>query len=285
MAPPPIIASYFTLAGDVRPLAGSMVSPIPFAHRAEAAAQGGYQGIGLLQDDIAAILTTTAYAEIAAILRANGLVCEIEILLDWFADGPARAASDVQRSAILESARALGAVHVKVGGDLSGRDWPLDRVIEAFAGLCDDAREAGTAITIELMPETSIADLATGRAIVAGAGRANGGLLLDIWHMTRGGIPFAEIAALPAGVINHVELDDGQPVQIGSYLEDTIDRRALCGEGGFDLDGFLHAIATTGYAGRYGVEILSPQHRARGVEEAARLSCAAARRALERALG
>ncbi|WP_156679879.1 sugar phosphate isomerase/epimerase family protein [Sphingomonas profundi] len=284
-APPALIASYFTLAGAVRPLEGSMVSPVPLARRAEAAAAGGYQGIGLLQEDIAAMLPAGGHAGIAAILRANGLFCEIEVLGDWFTDGARRVAADAERRAILASAEALEAVHVKVTGTLDGTQWPLPQVIESFAGLCDDARAAGTAITIEVMPETSIPDVATGRAIVAGAGRANGGLLIDSFHMTRGAIPFAEIAALAPGIVNHVELDDGRLEQVGSYLEDTIDRRALCGEGEFDLDGFLQAIAATGYAGRYGVEILSHAHRALSVEEAARASCAAARGSLARALG
>ena len=72
--------------------------------------------------------------------------------------------------------------------------------------------------------------------------------------------------------------DDADAVQVGTVLEDTIDRRRLCGEGQFPLPAFLDAVAATGYRGAWGIEILSTEHRARDVESAARLSFDAARR-------
>jgi sugar phosphate isomerase/epimerase len=154
-------------------------------------------------------------------------------------------------------------------------------MIESFAGLCDDAAAAGIGVTLELFPVSNVRDLATGRAIVEGAARPNGGLLLDIWHMVRGGVAFADIAALPPGTITHVELDDAAATCEGSIMDDTIDRRLLCGEGSFDIGGFLRSVAATGYDGAYGVEILSEVHRARTPEDAARLSFETTRRCFD----
>lgn len=278
-ADPLLVASYFTLAGNVQPFDASTVSPVPFARRAEAAARAGYRGIGLGAEDVVHLLATLGAVEIRRILAANGLAfLELEVLVDWYATGERRARSDALRARLLAAAEELGAVHLKVGGDLSGQEWPMDRVIADFAQLCDDARQVGIGICIELFPGSSIADIATGRAIVAGAGRRNGGLLLDIWHMIRGGIAFAEIAALDPAHILHIEFDDADAVQVGTVLEDTIDRRRLCGEGQFPLPAFLDAVAATGYRGAWGIEILSTEHRARDVESAARLSFDAARR-------
>ncbi len=89
--------------------------------------------------------------------------------------------------------------------------------------------------------------------------------------MVRAGVDFADIAALPKGTIIWVELDDADPEIKGTMYEDTIHNRRLCGEGSFDIPGFLRAVRTSGYDGGYGVEIISREHRKRPVEEAATL--------------
>ncbi len=282
----PLIASFFTIAGDVRPLEGKMISPHALPDRAAAAARAGFAGIGFGSDDLAHVAQHYNARDIRAILADHGLVHnEIEVLLDWFCNGERRAESDRARQFMLEWAGALGLRHIKIGVDLMGGQWPLEAMIESFAGLCDDAAEVGAGICVELFPESNIADLDTAMAIIAGAGRGNGGLCLDIWHMTRGNVDFAAIARLPASAIMHVELDDGPAVRTGTILEETIERRALPGEGAFDLDGFIRSVEATGYRGLYGVELLSNAQRRAPLADAANRAAQATRACLERALG
>ncbi|MFA7440646.1 MAG: sugar phosphate isomerase/epimerase [Sphingomonadaceae bacterium] len=276
---PLLVASYFTLAGDINPFGGNTVSAIPFAQRAEAAATVGYRGIGIGHEDLAHLLETLGAAEIRRILAANSLgFLELEVLGGWFAAGEQRAASDEVRALLLRAAGELGAAHIKVAGELDGGNWPDDLIAREFAQLCDEAAAVGTAICIELYPASNIARLETGRAIVEGAGRRNGGLLLDIWHMMRGGIDLADVARLDVALIRHVELDDADAEQIGTINEDTVDRRRLCGEGDFPVAEFLNSIAATGYTGAYGVEILSEEHRRWDVQTAARRTFETTRR-------
>ena len=206
-----------------------------------------------------------------AILADNGLeTFEIEFIGDFLSTPTEDPAVWDLRRFILAAARDLGAAHVKAG--TSGPDMPLDVMIERFAGLCDEAASFGAGVALELSPIGRIADLPTAAKLIAGAGRANAGLLVDIWHMTRMGVPNHEIAALPRALIAHVELSDGPLVQVGDYLDDTIMRRLLCGHGEFDTTGFLAAIAATGYDGAYGVEILSDEIRAMNAVDAARVT-------------
>lgn len=274
MTAPDLIATYFTLAGAIEPFDARTVSPNTLVARAGAAARAGYRGLGFGAQDIAHLLARHGAREINAILDDHGLVHrELEVLLGWFAQGEERAESDRQRRALLDAAAAIGARHVKVAGDIRGRTAPMEQLTAEFAALCDQAAQAGTAITIELFPTSNLADLQTGRAVVEGAGRHNGGLLLDIWHVQRGRISMEAIAALPRGIVNHVELDDGPAEARGDYLRETIDARVPPGEGAFDLGRFLDALDACGYDGAYGVELLSPAFRAMPVEEAARRSC------------
>jgi sugar phosphate isomerase/epimerase len=280
---PALIASYFTLAGDIKPLEGIVVSPWSFRERAEAAGRAGFSGFGFELCDLEHILQSATTAEVRTILAANGLhLVEIEVLLDWFCDGDRRIASDSARRRMLRLAEELGASHIKVGSDISGGAWPLDRVTEEFARLCDEAASAGTRVGIELLPVASLATIEDGMTVVSGAGRENGGLVIDIWHMTRGNIDFAQIAALPRSVITHVELDDGPAVPERSFFEETICCRELCGEGHFDIQGFLRAIRATGYDGTFGIELLSDAHRMRSVDEAASRACDTTRECLRR---
>lgn len=263
------ICTYFTHAGNVSPFDRVMASPLPLARRAEAVARAGFAGMGFGLDDFNQQATELGVNEINRILRANGLQhTEVEVLLDWFVEGPRRAASDLRRAQLLQAAEQLGARHIKVAGDLSGVPQPMSRLVAEFQQLCSEAAAVGTSVTIELFPSSNLADLQTGFALVDQAGCRNGGLLLDIWHMVRGHIPIQAIASLPTGVINHIELDDGTLLPSSDYFTDTCCSRLPCGEGEFPLAEFMQAVKATGYDGLYGTEILSASFRSMDVEAA-----------------
>jgi sugar phosphate isomerase/epimerase len=135
--------------------------------------------------------------------------------------------------------------------------------------LCDQAKNAGTNVVLEILPWSNIPDIATGIEVVSGADKSNGGLLVDIWHMARGGIPYDEVASLPRRFLGQVELSDAAPKAIGPLIEDTVNHRRLCGEGSFDVPSFLRSIKATGYAGPFGRDIISDEQRNRPLKEAA----------------
>src|SRR5689334_19433099 len=63
-------------------------------------------------------------------------------------------------------------------------------------------------------------------------------------------------------------------------VEDAVHRRRYCGEGVFDLTGMIKALRAAGWAGPWGVEILSVEHRSLPVGEALGRAATSARRAL-----
>lgn len=275
MDKPRLVATYYTLAGKAFP--GEIdVSPHSFQRRAEAASAAGYHGIGVSGHDLKASLERHGRAGMRQILKDCGLdFFEIECLTDWFSDGEARKASDDMRKLWLETASELGTDHFKVVGDIRQTGVSLERMADEFRQLCEEAAPAGVHISLEIFPDANIDDIATGRKLMDLADLSsipNGGLLIDIWHITRPGIPYSEIEELPVNYIAHVELDDAASEMIGGYFEDTSHRRLLPGEGVFDVPAFLRAIGSTGYDGVYGVEILSDAMRVMEPEEAARKS-------------
>jgi sugar phosphate isomerase/epimerase len=83
-----LIASYWTIAGDVYPQGSSEISPFPFEKRVEVAARVGYRGLGLLHADLMAVAHRLGLREMRRILDANGIHhVELEFLSNWYAGG------------------------------------------------------------------------------------------------------------------------------------------------------------------------------------------------------
>ena len=260
--PPDLLASYFTLAGDTVPIEDDRPSPVAFRDRVEAASRAGFTGFGIYHTDLVHVIEQYGFAEMRAILASNGIKhLELDALQNWFARGELRTESDGVRRLLLESAARLGAYQIKVVGDFA-HNSTVDEMIEAFGELCDEASVAGTRIGLELCVSSNIETLDQALPVVEGAGRADGGLVLDIWHIVRGGTSYDEVRALSSDRIFSVELNDGSAVPVGPKLEDTIRRRLFCGEGAFDVPAFIAAVQATGYRGYYGVELVSDVFRA-----------------------
>jgi sugar phosphate isomerase/epimerase len=269
--PVELLASCWTTAGDAGPSRGSERSPFALPSRIEAAARAGYRGFGIVHADLAAAEVDFGFPAITAMLESNGIVhLELEMLGDWFAIGARRQASDRVRRDLLRAAEHLHPRQIKVGGEIDGHEWPWDQLVEDFGELCRQAAEVGTRIALEPMPFGQIRDPAAGRRLVDDAGQPNGGLMLDLWHVARGGVDLAEIRDLPARYIFAVELDDADNEIHGATLwEDTLDFRRLCGEGDQNVTGFVDSLQAAGYAGPWGVEILSEEFRHLPLEEQA----------------
>ncbi|WP_181781753.1 sugar phosphate isomerase/epimerase family protein [Pseudonocardia pini] len=257
-----LVATCWTTAGDAAPLRGDERSPVPLRTRIEVAARAGFRGFGVTHADLRAALTEHSLADLRGILADNGMEHrEVELLADWWTTGPAREASDRVRHELFEAAEALGARLVKIAPDVSGTAWERERWVAELAALGPAAEAHGTRVALEFLPWSNVADVHQGLALVEAAGHPAVGLLVDAWHVGRAGTPPADIAAVPLDRLFGVELNDFDDEPVGTLFEDTRDRRRYCGEGTFDLEGLVRALRRTGYAGPWGVEILSAEHR------------------------
>ena len=269
---PEFIATYWTLAGDVVPLGQPYeeASQHDFIERAETAAHLGYQGLGLIHSDLIKSRDRHGYVEMRRILDALKLSVELEFLVGWMAYGDELDESETVFYDLLSAAEELGASRIKVGPDMKATEWPMAHMSERFAKLCQRAQPGGAQVVLEPMPWSNIADLDTARELIEGSNEPNGGLLIDIWHMVRGGVSYDKVAELPPGMIKHVELNDADEEIHGSLLEDTLNHRKFCGAGAFDVPAFLDALNQHGYNGAFGIEIISEVQRQRPYRDVAR---------------
>jgi sugar phosphate isomerase/epimerase len=263
-----LLASYWTISGGALPHTDREYSPFDFKDRVEAAAKAGFKGVGIWHADLDHILESRSLAEMKRILDDNGIThVELEFLCDWFLEGDRKKQSDIQKRKLLSAAAALEARHVKVG-DFYHENYSMPRLMEAFAALCSDAAESGAKIGFELMPFAMIDSLKDSLTMIEGAGAANGGIIFDLWHLVKLGIPYDEVQRTPLKWIVGVELNDGTFTAPWSLHEDTVNHRRFCGEGEFDVKGFVECIRKAGYAGPWGIEVLSEELRRLPLQEA-----------------
>jgi sugar phosphate isomerase/epimerase len=264
-----LIASYWTQAGGAEPHTDHEYSVFDFKDRVEACAKAGFRGIGLWHADLLYTLKRRPLTEIKRILDDNGMKhIELEFLGDWFLTGEKKKKSDLVKQDLLTAAEALGARHIKVG-DFFHTDTPMPQVIDSFAALCREAAAYGTKIVYELMPFAMIDTLPDTLTMLKGAGEKNGGIIFDLWHVVKMGIPYEEIARFPLEYFFAVEINDGTFTAPWSLHEDTINHRRLCGEGEFDVRGFLDQVQKAGYQGPIGIEVLNQELRKRPLDELA----------------
>jgi len=261
-----LLASYWTISAGL-PHTDREFSPFDFKDRVESAARAGFKGFGIWHADLEHVLEKRSLKEMKQILEDNGIQhVELEFLTDWFLNGDRKRLSDIRKTSLFEAAEVLGARHVKVG-DFFQEQCSLPRLIDSFAILCGEAAQHGTRIGFELMPFAMIRTLEESLAMVKGAGATNGGIVFDLWHVVKLGIRYEEVFRAPLEYVVGVELNDGTLHAPWSLHEDTINHRRFCGEGEFDVRGFVQGMLQAGYTGPWGIEVLSAELRTRPLDE------------------
>jgi sugar phosphate isomerase/epimerase len=262
-----LLASYWTIAGGALPHTDREYSPFDFKDRVEAAAKAGFTGMGIWHADLEHILERRSLKDMKRILDDHGIRhMELEFLKDWFLTGERKNQSDIQKQKLLAAAEVLQARHIKVG-DFYRESCSLPLLIDSFSELCADAAEHGTRIGFELMPFGMIDTLKDSLEMIQGAGAKNGGIIFDLWHIVKLGIPYDELRTVPPQLVVSVELNDGTIKAPWSMHEDTVNHRRFCGEGEFDVKGFIEVLQEIGYRGPWGIEVLSEELRKKPLEE------------------
>jgi sugar phosphate isomerase/epimerase len=261
-----LLASYWTISAGL-PHTDREHSPFDFKDRVESSARAGFKGVGIWHADLEHVLEKYSLQEMRQILDDNGIQhVELEFLTDWFLDGDRKKLSDIRKANLFQAAGVLGARHIKVG-DFFQEQCSLSRLTDAFAILCGEAAQHGTRIGFELMPFAMIRTLEESLAMVKGAAAPNGGIVFDLWHVVKLGIPYEAVCRVPIEYVVSVELNDGTLHTPWSLHEDTINHRRLCGEGEFDVREFVHGMQKAGYTGPWGIEVLSAKLRTLPLKE------------------
>ena len=240
---------FWTTAGI--PPGGGEISRFDFKDRVEAAAKAGFAGIGIWHTDLEHILQQRSLKEMKTILDDNGIkYLELEFLTDWFLDGARKAESDSRKRRLLEASAALHAKHVKIGDfdNTAVSHAPHHRVIcrlvQRGGGLRRDHRFRVYGFGHDRQSE--------------GCSDTGRNSRREEWRLDRGyrpcddclEFPYEEISRIPLQYLINVELNDG--TLPGSPNHDPSRARRFCGEGEFDIKGFIAVCKSNGLHGSLG---------------------------------
>lgn len=270
-------------------LSSGTVPKATFRARAAAATAGGFAGIGLwLPHRDRAHAEGLSDADMRAILGDHGLVVtDVEAITDFgpcFLGGAAATREPTAHERLAyEVASAVGASTVTVA-EGPGGPMAVGPASDAFALLCDRAAAYGFDVAIEFWPHSAL-DARTAAAIVAGAARANGGLLVDTWHVHHERGAAEVLRRVPGGSIKAVQVADVGSEAVPDYFAATMHARRLPGDGTADLVGSIRLLDAIGSRAPLGVEVLSDALHALPPDEAARRAGDAMRALLAAARG
>jgi sugar phosphate isomerase/epimerase len=272
--------------GDLVLCAGTLLAT-PFVERLAPARAAGFAGVSIWPHDVER--SGVGVAELRARVADHGLaIAEMDAITTWLPGHrpPAGLDASVARNLLSNTAERLCPLAEALGArsctlvEYYGAHVALDAAAEAFALVCDRAAQHGLLVHLEFLPWTQIPDPATAWEIVRRAGRANGGLLVDSWHLFRGGNTPDALRGIPGERILGVQLDDAPAKAEADLAEETQHRRLLPGEGSFDLVALLRMLDALGCRAPVGVEVFSDALAERPVGEVAVRSAEATRRVL-----
>jgi sugar phosphate isomerase/epimerase len=155
---------------------------------------------------------------------------------------------------------------------------------EVFARLCDQAADAGLELAFEFMPAVSdVASPMDAAELLALAGNpAVGRIMLDTWHLYRGGWGAADVRALPAGLIGAAQINDARLADHDDPREPPPDR-LLPGEGAIPVAAVLAPVLAWHPCRTVAVEVFSRHEMSRPAIDVMRAAAERGRAALDEA--
>lgn len=272
---------------------GGTALAYPFEDRCRAAVAGGFTSITVFPHDCAPPLGAEG---IRALADAHNLtVAALDGYTRWGPRWKLTAGADggveADLAALLGTtedeffalAETLGAESLNMF-EVFGTEYPLEELVEQFGHMCDRAADCGRRVTLEFTPLGSIRDIGIGWAVVSGADRPNGGLLLDTWHYYRGGANDDLLERIPGDRFFHVQVNDGPTEPRGAtVMEDTMHYRYLPGEGDWPIVELLGQLQSKPGIGPFGIEVFNDDLMKLPPEEIGRRSGDALRRVLRSA--
>ncbi len=193
-------------------------------------------------------------SDVAELLGENRIACFSVQDLDVSADERATLAL-AERCAEAAAALHPRYVHTTISAPLG------DATLALYRRALELVRPSGVRFALEFLPWCELDDIRKTRAFLARLGLSDVGVLVDTWHWTHGPSTLGDLEELPLAEIAYVQFDDHPALASDDLLQETISRRALPGDGIFELRSFADAMKRKGYQAPVSVEILSEAMR------------------------
>ena len=253
-----------------------------FADRCHAAAEAGYDGIGLRPETyVDALIECLTDQDILDILAENNLRCtEVEYIVQW-CEEPRSYEQKYKEQACFHMCDLFGVEHINTG---LMEDYSVDYTAKKLQEL---AKRAGKyIIALEPMPYSGMNDLKKTWAILQKADCDNVMMLLDTWHWFRAGQPYDLLTKEQAKRVISIQLDDAyeRPYAESILRDESMHDRLAPNTGAADTEAFIKMIKEAGVDPKViGVEVISDQYMAKGIDWVAKYTYDHTKEALQNA--
>ena len=217
------------------------------------AARAGYDAVSLRtipmgmpgEPDYRLSTNKTLFRQVKAALSATGLhLNDVE---------NARIYAGVDIGGYMPEVEALAELGLK---HLLTNIWTEDRsfVVDRFAELCELGRSCGMSVNVEFVTWASVRNIAECLEIIAAAGCANAGIVVDTLHFNRSRCSLGDIKSTPTEYLRFAHICDA-PGPIPATSEELVftgrEARLYPGEGSIDIAAIVRALPDL----VYGLEI------------------------------
>ncbi len=259
-----------------------------FEERVKAAAEAGYDGIGLRAETyVDALQEGLTDQDILDMLDKYGIRCtEVEYIVQWCEEKRSYE-QKYKEQMCFHMCELFGVEQINCG---LMENYSVEYTAQKLKELCQ--RAGKYIIGVEPMPYSGIPDIKKGWDVVRESGCDNAMLHIDTWHWVKWGTPIdvKELEGIPADKFCSIQINDvwersyAPTVLRDESMHDRLAPSAGKGPGIGCTADWLKMVKAHGIVPKQiGVEVISDVILAKGVAEAAKITFDGAKEALEAA--
>ena len=262
---------------------------LPVEEQVDRCAETGFDGIELWVSDVEAYVQQGGSVEaLGDRIKQHGLVLENMIAFStWIADDPKQRAEGVRKMREdMELTARLGGAHIAapVQGITAIEREKLAEYGERYRVILEEGTQTGVAPMLELWGAGPVNQLSDATAIAIEAGHPEASMLLDFYHLYRGGNSFESLRQLNAGNLPVFHINDYPGSIPREELKDS--DRVFPGEGICPFGQVVPLLVETGFRGGFSIELFNQDYwESMSVETVLKESYHKTVQTLEKAMG
>ncbi len=178
---------------------------------------------------------------------------------NWIVDDPQQRREGLDRCRRdMAKLAAIGGLRIAAppAGATRGKKLDLDQMAQRYAALLEVGRQEGVVPQLELWGfSTNLSSLAEVLYVAAAARDADACLLLDIYHMYKGGSDFQNIGLVPGAKMFCLHMNDYPAQPPRDRIQDK--DRVYPGDGVAPIDKILRTLVRSGFSGTLSLELFN----------------------------
>lgn len=239
-------------------------SEVPVREQIQIASKAGYDAIELWLRDVTKFIEQGGkVADLAKEITDLGLGLDSAIAFgSWIVDDEQKRAAGLEQCRRdMELVRELGGQRIAAPpvGATGEPKLDLDVVAERYVRLLELADQCGVASQVELWGfSLNLATLPEVLYVAAAANHPNSCLLLDVYHLFKGGCDFTNIGFVPGTKLHCLHINDYPATPIRAEINDA--DRVYPGDGVAPIGEILQALVANGFRGTLSLELFNREY-------------------------